>query len=116
MKKVLLLIAFCLVTFGQDTKLNYNGTMIGPSEADPIPGTGRQMSPDDVLFIENLKPFYHGVASGDPLQERVIIWTRITLETDQDPVELTWEMATDVSMTDVVASGSVNATAAKDYS
>ena len=25
-----------------------------------------------------LKPFYHGVASGDPTQNSVIIWTRVT--------------------------------------
>ncbi len=28
-----------------------------------------------------LKPFYHGVASGDPLSDRVIIWTRLTPDT-----------------------------------
>jgi alkaline phosphatase D len=28
-----------------------------------------------------LHPFYHGVASGDPLTDRVIIWTRVTLQT-----------------------------------
>ncbi|MEM6806447.1 MAG: PhoD-like phosphatase N-terminal domain-containing protein, partial [Bacteroidota bacterium] len=29
----------------------------------------------------SLKPFYHGLASGDPLPDRVIIWTRVTPET-----------------------------------
>ena len=26
----------------------------------------------------SLEPFYHGVASGDPLPQQVIIWTRVT--------------------------------------
>ena len=29
---------------------------------------------------EELGPFYHGVASGDPLSDAVIIWTRVTPE------------------------------------
>jgi phosphodiesterase/alkaline phosphatase D-like protein len=33
-------------------------------------------------FNPQLKPFYHGVASGDPLEDRVIIWTRITPDRD----------------------------------
>ena len=39
--------------------------------------------PDDgttTYFDANLKPFYHGVASGDPLADAVIIWTRVTPE------------------------------------
>jgi alkaline phosphatase D len=31
---------------------------------------------DPVLY-----PFYHGVASGDPLSDRVILWTRVTEDT-----------------------------------
>jgi hypothetical protein len=29
------------------------------------------------LYIESLKQFYHGVASGDPLLESGVIWTRV---------------------------------------
>ena len=35
----------------------------------------------DGLKIDSLAPFYHGVASGDPLDDRVIIWTRVTPKT-----------------------------------
>lgn len=48
--------------------------------------------------------FLHGVASGDPLADRVILWTRATLPS-ADPVNLTWEVATDPSMRQIVASG-----------
>ena len=32
----------------------------------------------DDLKIDSMAPFYHGVASGDPLEDKVIIWTRVT--------------------------------------
>jgi alkaline phosphatase D len=48
--------------------------------------------------------FRHAVASGDPLADRVVIWTRATTEGD-NPVELTWTVARDPELTDVVASG-----------
>ncbi len=31
-------------------------------------------------FEPALEPFYHGVASGDPLSDRVIIWTVLLLK------------------------------------
>lgn len=63
---------------------------------------------------ETLAPFYHGVASGDPLPEAVIIWTRITLP-DENPVSVSWRMAFDTSFTAVVASGSTNVGPATDW-
>src|SRR5689334_11784959 len=38
--------------------------------------------------------FLHGVASGDPTQNKVIIWTRVTPEAP-GPVPVTWKMSTD---------------------
>ena len=63
--------------------------------------------------------FGHGVASGDPLHDRVIIWTRVTPSVDdataQKTVPVDWKVATDAAMTAVVASGSIQTTAAVDY-
>jgi len=61
-----------------------------------------------------LKPFYHGVASGDPLQDRVIIWTRVTPD-EEGIIDVNWIMATDVELTNVVASGSTTTDADADY-
>lgn len=36
--------------------------------------------------------FVHGVASGDPLPDRVVIWTRVTPENDADKVQLSYEV------------------------
>jgi len=48
--------------------------------------------------------FRHSVASGDPLQDRVMLWTRVTTDID-GPVEVVWRMARDEGMRDLVSSG-----------
>lgn len=64
----------------------------------------------------SLAPFYHGVASGDPLADRVMIWTRVTPDTlNNTAVEVGWRVATDPALTNVVASGVVSTNAERDY-
>lgn len=66
--------------------------------------------------------FLHGVASGDPLPDGVLLWTRVTPAADALPgsgkgpdAEVRWEVAQDRSFTGVVARGTVTATAATDH-
>ncbi|CAL9549740.1 Phospholipase D [Streptomyces sp. enrichment culture] len=66
--------------------------------------------------------FLHGVASGDPLPDGVLLWTRVTPVPEAVPgsgtgpdTEVEWVVARDRSFTDVVAKGSVTATAAFDH-
>lgn len=62
--------------------------------------------------------FAHGVASGDPLTDRVILWTRVTLPdaiAAAGEVNLFYEVARDVGFTDRVAAGEARATAARDW-
>lgn len=49
-------------------------------------------------------PFYHGVASGDPMADRVMIWTRITTQ-DPGAIAVNWEFASDTGMNNVLFSG-----------
>lgn len=60
--------------------------------------------------------FAHGIASGDPTAEAVILWTRITPD---DPaagaVEVIWEMAKGVGFGSLAASGTVTTNAARDW-
>ncbi|AKJ30407.1 alkaline phosphatase D family protein [Caldimonas brevitalea] len=58
--------------------------------------------------------FQHGVASGDPLSDRVILWTRATPARDER-LTLDWELATDAEFRQVVASGRVDTDASRDY-
>jgi alkaline phosphatase D len=51
--------------------------------------------------------FQHGVASGDPLQDRLIIWTRVTVgrEAARGATSLRWVVAEDEGLDRVVAHG-----------
>ncbi len=60
-----------------------------------------------------LEPFYHGVASGDPLSDAVVIWTRVT--TDSTLVDVEWQIALDTGMTQVIQQGMVTTDASADY-
>ncbi len=58
--------------------------------------------------------FGHGVASGDPLADRVILWTRVTPSTG-GPAQVSWEVSADGLFAGVVASGTVSTSQAQDY-
>lgn len=59
--------------------------------------------------------FRHGVASGDPLLNRVILWTRVTLAADEDLVPVEWTIAEDPAMRRVRQRGITSTSAAFDY-
>lgn len=64
----------------------------------------------------NQAAFLHGVASGDPLQDRVMVWTRVTpMAPGQPELDVHWEVAMDAAMQRVVSSGTVTTSAARDY-
>lgn len=61
-------------------------------------------------------PFAHGVASGDPLADRVILWTRVTVaDPGTAPIPVRWVVARDPGLRDVVSSGVQDALAARDW-
>ncbi|MFJ2905115.1 alkaline phosphatase D family protein [Streptomyces sp. NPDC087212] len=66
--------------------------------------------------------FLHGVASGDPLPDGILLWTRVTPTAEAAPgsglgpdTEVSWIVATDKALTDVVSRGSLTASAASDH-
>lgn len=79
--------------------------------------------------------FNHGVASGDPLADRVIIWTRLspdfasdktdtnishtnnsyTNNSHTDTVDVMWQAATDPYFENVIRQGSLTTSAAQDF-
>jgi alkaline phosphatase D len=63
-------------------------------------------------------PFTLGVASGDPLPDSVILWTRLHPDDPlpDDDIDVEWEVATDDSFADLVASGTAPAVAALAHS
>lgn len=66
--------------------------------------------------------FLHGVASGDPLPDGILLWTRVTPTPEAVPgsglgpdVEVSWTVALDKAFMNVVAKGSATASAASDH-
>ena len=57
--------------------------------------------------------FYHGVASGDPTQSAVIIWTRVT--TSKQSTEVLWEVSADSEFDNITVSGVIETSAINDY-
>ena len=98
---------------------------VADAGTDAASDAGTDSGPDapmiDVGTDANLPPlptagFIHGVASGDPLADAVILWTRITPEdSGLTMAEVTWTIASDPAMSDVVATGSVTTTPERDW-
>lgn len=79
--------------------------------------TRRAQASESEAFINPCQaPFYHGVASGDPLADRVIIWTRVTRpDMLPDPVTVGWQIASDVGFANILQSGTTTADTATDF-
>jgi len=75
-------------------------------------GTNAQTS---ITPLDCSDHFYHGVASGDPLEDRVIIWTRITPDDFTMPALVSYKMARDTGMVDIVSQGSMLTDNSRDY-
>lgn len=65
--------------------------------------------------------YAHGIASGDPLSDRVILWTHITIpkemkvDLDLVAVGVKWEVSSDRSFSSIVAQGRVTTSKARDF-
>lgn len=59
--------------------------------------------------------FLHGVASGDPLQDKVILWTRLTPVDFSAPLKVTWEIAADDQFKQNLKTGTVETTKTDDF-
>jgi len=59
--------------------------------------------------------FKYGVASGDPLTDRVILWTHARIADTTAPVWLTWQVAADNAFATVVRTGRVQTTEASFF-
>ncbi len=57
--------------------------------------------------------FLHGVASGDPGEDSVVLWTRVSGQAGEVAVD--WSVATDPAMRDTVTQGTVYTSEIRDY-
>lgn len=82
---------------------NNKGSVVAPSTQTPDP------KPQGIGGA-----FHHGIASGDPATDAVILWTRITPESQGD-IEVLCEVAEDRAFTRPVATQLTNTNSARDY-
>ncbi|MEZ4286900.1 MAG: alkaline phosphatase D family protein [Polyangiales bacterium] len=78
----------------------------------PLPTDLPVYSYDGTLGPETM--FEHGVASGDPLVDGIVLWTRASA-TDAGTVDVWWEIALDQEFQKRVAQGTVTTNADVDY-
>lgn len=69
--------------------------------------------PDRMYVDSTHAPFYLGVASGDPMASKVIIWTHITSSNNNETVF--WQVSTDSNFNQIVASGDTVTDALRDF-
>lgn len=97
--------------------LRHAGAGVAVLGAAPLmPGCGNSSVPDGGRTPDgsSVSLFKHGVASGDPLADRVILWTRVTpLAPLTIPVR--YVLATDPQFKNVMAEGSAVTDASRDY-
>jgi alkaline phosphatase D len=59
--------------------------------------------------------FKYGVASGDPLIDRVILWTHAKIADSTEAVGLTWQISSDTAFANIVNSGRISTTDATSF-
>jgi alkaline phosphatase D len=67
------------------------------------------------LYDSALRPFYHGIASGDPLADRVILWTRVTPNDSLAKISVQWEVASDSLFNSIISRDTVETNPSKNY-
>lgn len=80
----------------------------------PVAFTGCNDGSDDES-TEAQADFLHGVASGDPLQNKVILWTRLTPVDLSARLKVMWEIATDNQFKQNLKTGMVETTKTDDF-
>ncbi|MBX3275311.1 MAG: alkaline phosphatase D family protein [Sandaracinaceae bacterium] len=126
--------AFTRRAFLHTAALATSASVLPGCDGDPPPmdaglDAGSDAGPpieEDAGILERLPPrertyetFEHGIASGDPLTDAVILWTRVTPGTPTAPVpervEVEWELGAERAMSTIVASGAATTDASRDF-
>lgn len=93
------------------------GMVSGCADDSTVPATTPDESKPDTIGV-----FRHGVASGEPLPDGIILWTRVTPDDTALPgsghgpdVPVNWELAADEGFSDILKQGSLTASATRDH-
>ncbi len=80
---------------------------LGATTAAGLAGFVRSVEPSTLVeaqIAQARRVFRHGVASGDPLSDAVILWTRVSAPVGATP-NVAWELATDSAFKQIVIRG-----------
>ena len=88
--------------------------LLGGAALGPVALAACQTTPKAAPGFEGELAFQHGVASGDPLPDRVILWTRVTPLSGTGPVTVKWDV-TEAGAAAPAASGEFVTSEARDY-
>ncbi|MBX2849030.1 MAG: alkaline phosphatase D family protein [Acidiferrobacterales bacterium] len=92
-----------------DNGIELGGTQFG--ERSEIPSS----------HLSSEQIYQHGVASGDPTSESVVLWTRISISqpeatsSESRPLRVKWQLALDVEFSNIVKSSDVDTDSSKDF-
>jgi alkaline phosphatase D len=97
---------------GKSTSISRRRFLYGAaSSLAAWPVLGHAQTPD----ATGRRLFRHGIASGDPLTDRVMLWTRVTPGEAAAPVRVRWRIAADDRLARVVAQGAATARPDRDF-
>ena len=94
------------------------GASLGALAAGATPGCSNSTAPagSGGAVDANSVAFLHGVASGDPMSDRVILWTRVTPGGEQSgPLRVDWRLSADPQMDAEIVSGQFVTGADRDF-
>ena len=102
---------------GQVTVAGTLLTQLSACSSDDDSTNSNTLDKVDDLGYQGAAPFVHGLASGDPLHDRVILWTRITNDgsISATSIPVGYVIATDPELKNIVASGRALATLESDF-
>ncbi|MBF4489590.1 alkaline phosphatase D family protein [Psychrobacter sp. N25K4-3-2] len=102
---------------GQVTVAGTLLTQLSACSSDDDSTNSNTLDKVDDLGYQGAAPFVHGIASGDPLHDRVILWTRITNDgsISATSIPVGYVIATDPELKNIVASGRALATSESDF-
>ena len=100
--------AVALAAVGALAACGGDGDISSPAAAPaPVPGPAPLPAPASALIPA---VFAFGVASGDPLSDRVILWSHAKIPNSTADVALTWQVASDAAFANIVRTGTLSAT------
>lgn len=67
------------------------------------------------LYESELKPFYYGVASGDPTSSAVVLWTKLVPEDSVPNAKVEWKISTDEDFMNVLQTGEITVEPSSGY-